>query len=123
MTVNTFLLALIVFSIGLLMSTRVIAEINVAFYEAGGPHGKPLIPSEDRAKILHELWLRQLTPPLWEQACYSSEIHICLFAKKGDFQFISNVWQNLWIYLLAPITTCIMVWRFTRLPDLSLVEG
>jgi hypothetical protein len=112
-------------SFGLL--TRLNALVNYVFSLVSPPPtlevvGDPpvLQPPEDplRSKIIQELWMRELIPPVMRQPCYSPNTIVCQKADKVQDEWKSGnpgaYWITLGICSLSSITGGVLAWVFTR---------
>lgn len=88
------------------------------------PSGRPTISSpEQESRVVSEIWIRHMLPPVSPSPCYTGDPSICSLADQFMSQSSAVRW-NVDSYILALLTglipagfCAVIVWVFTRRPE------
>ena len=110
-----FLMSLISFMITFAALTYLTAAVELTVY---GLVRRDYITAEiqqhNRA-VVHELWLRQMLPPLRVEACYTGQSAVCDLADEiNPFNQWYSYMGMVGLSLIPAGTTAILVWLYTR---------
>jgi hypothetical protein len=85
-------------------------------WQALGSEEEWLIYQRDGERIVHELFIRAMIPPLLRQPCYGSELGLCQIADQALGHLLS--WKSYMIRVLVPSWSVVvgsgLVWYYTR---------